>query len=190
MSHSPPDSIDRSIVLVGIMGSGKSAIGRRLAQRLGLPFVDADDEIEAAAGCTIEDIFQRFGEAEFRQGEERVIARLLQGPERVVATGGGAFMSARTREAVRAAAISVWLRANLETLMKRVRRRHDRPLLQQGDPEKTMARLMEQRYPIYGEADVVVDSADGPHEKVVEAVIKALRERGLAAAQSHRVDLR
>ena len=119
-----------------------------------------------------------------------MIARLLQGPERVVATGGGAFMSARTREAVRAAAISVWLRANLETLMKRVRRRHDRPLLQQGDPEKTMARLMEQRYPIYGEADVVVDSADGPHEKVVEAVIKALRERGLAAAQSHRVDLR
>ena len=159
------------------MGAGKSAIGRRLARRLALPFVDADDEIEAAAGCTIEEIFERFGEAEFRQGEERVIARLLTEPRRVVATGGGAFMSAKTREAIREAGISVWLRADLPTLMKRVRRRRDRPLLKQGDPERTMARLMDARYPVYGEADIVIDSADGPHDQVVEAVVEALAER-------------
>ena len=159
------------------MGAGKSAIGRRLARRLALPFVDADDEIEAAAGCTIEEIFERFGEAEFRQGEERVITRLLTEPRRVVATGGGAFMSAKTREAIREAGISVWLRADLPTLMKRVRRRRDRPLLKQGDPERTMARLMDARYPVYGEADIVIDSADGPHDQVVEAVVEALAER-------------
>ncbi len=168
------------------MGAGKSAIGRRLARRLALPFVDADDEIEAAAGCTIEEIFERFGEAEFRQGEERVIARLLTEPRRVVATGGGAFMSAKTREAIREAGISVWLRADLPTLMKRVRRRRDRPLLKQGDPERTMARLMDARYPVYGEADIVIDSADGPHDQVVEAVVEALAERAAEGGRTTR----
>ena len=168
------------------MGAGKSAIGRRLARRLALPFVDADDEIEAAAGCTIEEIFERFGEAEFRQGEERVIARLLTEPRRVVATGGGAFMSAKTREAIREAGISVWLRADLPTLMKRVRLRRDRPLLKQGDPERTMARLMDARYPVYGEADIVIDSADGPHDQVVEAVVEALAERAAEGGRTTR----
>ncbi len=175
-SREAPAGAGGSIVLVGIMGAGKSAIGRRLAQRLGLPFVDADDEIEAAAGCTISEIFERFGEAEFRQGEERVIARLLQGPPHVVATGGGAFMSERTREAIQRDGVSVWLRADLETLMRRVRRRQNRPLLQTADPEETMRELMERRYPIYGEADHIIDSSDGPHARVVEAIVEALGE--------------
>ena len=186
MSDAPKPSLERTIVLVGIMGAGKSAIGRRLAQSLGLSFVDADDEIETAAGCTIAEIFERYGEAEFRQGEERVIARLLQGPRRVVATGGGAFMSAKTRAAIRVAGVSIWLRADLATLMKRVRRRQNRPLLKQGDPEGTMARLIEERYPIYGEADIVIDSSDGPHAQVVEAVVDALRGRTALGGEAER----
>ena len=168
------ESLQRSIVLIGIMGAGKSAIGRRLAARLELPFVDADQEIETAAGCAIEDIFARFGEAEFRKGEERVIQRLLEGEKKVLATGGGAFMNARTRATIRRLAVSVWLRADLDTLVRRVRRRNDRPLLKNGDQRGIMAGLIEQRYPIYAEADITVDSTEGPHDIVIAATVEKL----------------
>jgi shikimate kinase len=161
---------ERSIVLVGIMGAGKSAIGRRLAMHLGLPFVDADDEIEAAAGSSIEDIFARYGEAEFRKGEERVLRRLMKGPRKILATGGGAFMNERTRHAIKERGISIWLRADLDTLMRRVGRRNDRPMLKGGNPRELMAKLMELRYPVYAEADIVVDSTEGPHDLVVQAI--------------------
>ena len=177
----PPSAVlprlDRSIVLVGLMGAGKTSIGRRLAVRLGLPFVDADQEIERAAGCTIEDYFARFGEAVFREGERRVIARLLEESPRVIATGGGAFMDAATRAAVAAQGCSIWLKADLETLYRRVRRRGNRPLLKQGDPRQVLAELMERRYPVYAEADLVVESRDGPHEAVVEEALRALTAR-------------
>ena len=166
--------IDCSVVLVGLMGAGKSAIGRRLASRLGIPFVDADEEIERAAGCSISDIFEIHGEAAFRDGERRVIARLLNRPPHVLATGGGAFMDPETRMAIRACGISVWLRADLELLVSRVSRRNNRPLLAGGDPREILQRLMNERHPIYAEADVVVESRDGPHEQTVEAVLGAL----------------
>jgi shikimate kinase len=164
----------RSIVLVGLMGAGKSNIGRRLAARLHLPFVDADTEIETAAGETIEEIFARYGEPYFRSGERRVIARLLNGPRHVLATGGGAFMDAQTREHVRRRGISVWLRADLDLLLARVARRDNRPLLKDGDRRAILARLMEQRHPIYAEADIVVDSIDGPPELTLAHVLDAL----------------
>ena len=166
--------IDCSVVLVGLMGAGKSAIGRRLASRLGIPFVDADEEIERAAGCSISDIFEIHGEAAFRDGERRVIARLLTRPPHVLATGGGAFMDPETRVAIRACGISVWLRADLDLLVSRVSRRNNRPLLAGGDPREILQRLMNERHPIYAEADVVVESGDGPHEQTVEAVLGAL----------------
>ena len=166
--------IDCSVVLVGLMGAGKSAIGRRLASRLGIPFVDADEEIERAAGCSISDIFEIHGEAAFRDGERRVIARLLARPPHVLATGGGAFMDPETRVAIRACGISVWLRADLDLLVSRVSRRNNRPLLAGGDPREILQRLMNERHPIYAEADVVVESGDGPHEQTVEAVLGAL----------------
>ena len=166
--------IDCSVVLVGLMGAGKSAIGRRLASRLGIPFVDADEEIERAAGCSISDIFEIHGEAAFRDGERRVIARLLTRPPHVLATGGGAFMDPETRAAIRACGISVWLRADLDLLVSRVSRRNNRPLLAGGDPREILQRLMNERHPIYAEADVVVESGDGPHEQTVEAVLGAL----------------
>lgn len=166
--------IDCSVVLVGLMGAGKSAIGRRLASRLGIPFVDADEEIESAAGCSISDIFEIHGEAAFRDGERRVIARLLSRPPHVLATGGGAFMDPETRTAIRACGISVWLRADLELLVSRVSRRNNRPLLAGGDPREILQQLMNERHPIYAEADVVVESRDGPHEQTVEAVLGAL----------------
>ncbi|MDA0218267.1 MAG: shikimate kinase [Proteobacteria bacterium] len=172
---------DRTITLVGLMGAGKSTVGRRLAARLDIPFVDADSEIEAAAGCTIPEIFERHGEAEFRSGERRVIARLLRGRPNVLATGGGAFMDADTRQRIKARAISVWLRADLELLMARVARRDNRPLLKQGDPREIMERLMAQRYPVYAEADITVESNEGPHDAIVERIIDALRERTSAA---------
>lgn len=176
-----PDSalprLDRSIVLVGLMGAGKTSIGRRLAVRLGLPFVDADQEIERAAGCSIEDFFVRFGEAAFREGERRVIARLLDESPRVIATGGGAFMDPSTRTAIAAQGCSIWLKADLETLYKRVRRRGNRPLLKRGDPREVLAELMERRHPVYAEADLVVESRDGPHEAVVEDAVRALTAR-------------
>jgi shikimate kinase len=169
---SPPA---RSIVLVGLMGAGKSNIGRRLAARLHLPFVDADSEIETAAGETIEEIFARYGEPYFRSGERRVIARLLDGPRHVLATGGGAFMDTQTRAHIRRRGISVWLRADLDLLLARVARRDNRPLLKDGDRRAILAALMEQRHPIYAEADIIVDSIDGPPEHTLAHVLSALK---------------
>lgn len=174
MASSGAPSLERSIVLVGLMGAGKSCIGRRLAARLGLPFTDADSEIEAAAGCSIEDIFEHHGEAAFRDGERRVIQRLLAGPVQVVSTGGGAFMDARTRAEIRARGLSVWLRADLDLLLKRTSRRNNRPLLKRGDPRAILAGLIRDRYPVYAEADVVVDSIDGPPEVTVGRVAEAV----------------
>jgi shikimate kinase len=157
------------------MGAGKSAIGKRLAMRLGWPFVDADDEIERAAGCTISEFFERFGEAEFRAGERRVIQRLLEGPSHVLSTGGGAYMDSETRALMRRSAITVWLRADLEVLYDRVRKRAHRPLLRQGDPREILARLMNQRYPVYAEADLVVESTAQPADITTDQVLEALR---------------
>ncbi len=171
---SEPNPAKTTIVMVGLMGAGKTSIGRRLAARLGLPFVDADDEIEAAAGSSIADIFERLGEASFRDGERRVIARLLDGPPIVLATGGGAFMDAETRKCIAASGISVWLRADIETLVRRTSRRDDRPLLKSGDPRKILAQLMELRYPIYQRADIVVDSLDAPAEQTLQRVLDAI----------------
>jgi shikimate kinase len=165
----------RSIVLVGLMGAGKTNIGRRLANRLHLPFIDADSEIEAAAGATIEEIFERHGEAYFRDGERRVIARLLDGPVHVMAAGGGAFMDAQTRARIRQRAISIWLRADIELLLTRVARRDNRPLLKDGDRRAILSALIEKRHPIYAEADIVVDSIDGPPELTLSQVINELK---------------
>ena len=174
-------AITRTIALVGLMGAGKSAIGKRLAHRLGLPFVDADTEIEAAAGCTIEEFFERFGEAEFRAGERRVIQRLLDGAPHVLATGGGAFMDLQTRALMRERATTIWLRADINVLFERVSRRSNRPLLKNGDPRGTLERLMAARYPIYAEADLVVDSRDAPADRTAEDVLAALmRHLGVA----------
>jgi shikimate kinase len=170
----PKTVVPKSIVLVGLMGAGKSCIGKRLAVRLGVRFVDADHEIEQAAGCSISEIFTRHGEAAFRDGERRVIARLLADAPHVLATGGGAFMDARTRGLIRERAISIWLRAELDLLLRRVSRRNDRPLLQVDDPRGRLADLMMQRHPVYGEADITVDSADGPPEVTLERVVDAL----------------
>ena len=166
----------RSIVLIGLMGAGKTTVGRRLAQRLGLPFVDADQEIEAAAGKTIPEIFADHGEAYFREGERRVIGRLmLRGPQ-VLATGGGAFMDPATRAAIAEHGVPIWLRADLPLLMKRVRRRSNRPLLNNEDPEGVMKRLMNERYPVYSQARFVVDSRDVPHDLIVNEILRLLAE--------------
>ncbi|WP_322096680.1 shikimate kinase [Pelagibius sp.] len=157
------------------MGAGKSCIGRRLAAALELPFVDADKEIEAAAGCSIEDIFAEHGEAAFRAGERRVIARLLDQPTMVLATGGGAFMDTETRALLRDRAISVWLRADVELLLRRTSRRDHRPLLKRGDPRQILSDLIDKRYPVYAEADVVVDSVDGPPEVTLARVTESLQ---------------
>jgi shikimate kinase len=164
----------RTIVLVGLMGAGKTKIGRRLAARLNLPFFDSDTEIEAAAGETIEEIFRFRGEAVFRDGERRVIARLLAHPTHVLATGGGAFMDPATRALIAARGVAVWLRADLDVLFARVARRANRPLLQQGDPRAVLAELIERRHPIYAEADIAVDSGEGPPELTTNRVIAAL----------------
>lgn len=164
----------RSIVLVGLMGCGKTSTGRCLARRLGLEFVDSDAEIEWAAGMSIAEIFERHGEAYFRDGERRVMSRLLAGGPRVIATGGGAYLNEQTRARIAADAISVWLKADHDVLWRRVRRRTHRPLLKTADPEGTLRRLMEERYPVYGRADVTVVSRDGPHEAVVEDILAAL----------------
>jgi shikimate kinase len=179
-----PGRPDRTIVMVGLMGAGKTSIGRRLAQRLGLAFVDADHEIEAAAGCTIEEIFERFGEAAFRDGERKIIQRLLERPAHVLATGGGAFVDDDTRTRIKAAGVSVWLKADLDVLLRRVSRRSNRPLLKRGDPREVLARLMEQRYPIYAEADICIDSVDGPAESTVERVVRALDRHMRDSAQA------
>ena len=167
----------RAIVLVGMMGSGKSSVGRRLAGRLGLPFVDADTEIETAAHMTIPEIFAQRGEAEFREGERRVIARVLttRAPL-VLATGGGAFMNAETRERVKELGIAVWLKAEPDVLMRRVRKRSNRPLLQTADPEATLRRMLAEREPVYALADITILSSDEPHEVVVGETIAALSD--------------
>jgi shikimate kinase len=164
----------RTIVLVGLMGAGKTKIGRRLAARLNLPFFDSDNEIEAAAGETIEEIFRNRGEAIFRDGERRVIARLLAQPVHVLATGGGAFIDPATRAVVARRAVSVWLRADLDVLLARVSRRSNRPLLQERDPRAVLAELIERRSPVYAEADLTIDSGDGPPELTVTRTIAAL----------------
>jgi shikimate kinase len=167
----------RSVVLVGMMGAGKSSVGRRLAARVGIPFIDADVEIEKAAGMTVAEIFSAQGENYFRAGEMRVIARLLESGPQVLATGGGAFMSAETRAAIRAKGLSVWLRATIDVLVRRVKRRGDRPLLKTADPVETLRRLMDERYPVYAESDVVVESRDVPHETIVDEIIEGLHRR-------------
>lgn len=165
----------RSVVLVGLMGAGKTSIGRRLAQRLGLAFVDSDHEIETAAGCTIETIFEMYGEKAFRDCERRVIGRLLEEPVQVIATGGGAFIDPETRAQVKARGLSVWLRADLDLLLNRVARRANRPLLKRGDPREILAGLMAQRYPLYAEADITVDTKEAPPDVTVDAVLEALK---------------
>jgi shikimate kinase len=164
----------RSIVLVGMMGAGKSSIGRRVSIRLGIPFVDADTEIEKAAGMSISDIFASRGEAEFRAGEARVIARLLEGGPQVLATGGGAFANPDTRAVIAAKGISIWLKAEFDVLMKRIKRRHDRPLLKTDDPGATLRKLMQERDPIYALADLTVQSRDVLHDKIVDEIVNAL----------------
>ena len=165
---------NRSIVLIGLMGAGKSTIGRRLAQLIGLPFLDSDHEIETAAGMSIAEIFSQHGESHFRDGERRVISRLLQDGPAVLATGGGAFMSEETRSRIAETSVSIWLRADLDVLMRRVRKRATRPLLQNPDPEGTMRKLMDVRYPIYALADLTVDSHEVPHDRVVHDIMAVL----------------
>jgi shikimate kinase len=165
---------ERSVVLIGLMGAGKTAIGRRLATRLGLKFVDADNEIEQAAGKSISDIFADHGEAHFRDGERRVIARLLNEGPQVLATGGGAYMNDETRETISNSGVSVWLKADLKVLMERVVRRDHRPLLKTDNPEDVMKRLMDERYPVYASSDITVKSRDVPHEVIVGEIIDAM----------------
>jgi len=169
---------NRSVVLVGLMGCGKSAIGRRLAGKLGLAFIDADEEIEKAAAKTINEIFSDHGEEHFRDGERRVIARLLKDGPQVLATGGGAFMNEETRANIKANGISVWLKADLPVLMRRVMKRDTRPLLRAGDPEAVMRDLIEQRYPVYAEADLIVESRDVAHDMIVEEILRAIVNSG------------
>ena len=179
--------VPRTIALVGLMGAGKSCIGRLLAGALGLPFVDADKEIEAAAGCSVEDIFTAHGEAAFREGERRVIARLLTQPKIVLATGGGAFMDPATRKLIRKHTTSVWLRADVDLLLRRTARRNNRPLLKRGDPREILGRLISERHPVYAEADVTVDSVDGPPEATLARVVEGLHHfHDNAAADSVR----
>lgn len=175
--------LTRTVVLVGLMGAGKTTVGRRLADALGAPFLDSDDEVAAAAGMEIPDIFATLGEPAFRLGERRVIARLLDESPCVLATGGGAFMDAETRALIKARAVSVWIRADLDTLVERTSRRGDRPLLRTGNPREILSRLMAERHPIYGEADIAVDSpAGGAHESVVAAIRRALTRHGALEA--------
>lgn len=175
------------MVLVGLMGAGKTSVGTRLASLLGARFVDSDDEIERAANLSVPEIFERYGEAHFRSGERRVLARLLSGPPAVIATGGGAFLDQETRELVRARAVSVWLRATLEVLLQRTAGRTHRPLLNHGDPRAILARLIETRYPVYAEADLAVDSlADQSHEQMAGRLLEALRAHGRAMAKAPR----
>ncbi len=165
----------RSLVLVGMMGAGKSSVGRRLATRLAIPFVDADAEIEKAAGMSITDIFASRGEPEFRAGEARVIARLLDSGPQVLATGGGAFMNADTRAAIAAKGVSIWLNADFDVLMRRIKRRSDRPLLHTADPAATLQQLIDLRSPVYRRADFTVRSREVPHEKIVEEIVALLQ---------------
>jgi shikimate kinase len=174
---------NRSAVLIGMMGAGKSSVGRRLAARLGLAFVDADAEIEAAAGCSIAEIFALHGEADFRDGERKVIARLLDGGPQVLATGGGAWMNPTTRDNIAASGVSIWLNADIDVLLRRVKRRNNRPLLQGGDIAEKLRALVDTRYPVYATADVTVRSRDVPHDTVVDEILVAL-DRCLPSAEA------
>lgn len=167
----------RPIVLVGLMGAGKTSIGRRLAEKMGLSFVDADHEIEAAAGKSIADIFADHGEAYFRDGERKVIARLMENGEQVLATGGGAYMNPETRARIKEGGLSIWLKADLDLLMKRVMKRNDRPLLRTADPEAVMRKLIDERYPVYAEADVTVECRDVQHAQMVNEVLRAIASK-------------
>jgi shikimate kinase len=175
--------IDRPIALVGMMGAGKTTVGRRLALALTLPFHDADAEIESAAGMSVSELFARHGEESFRRGEAQVIKRLLSGPPIVLATGGGALLTPATRKLIAERAISVWIRADIDTLVKRATRRPTRPLLQSGDPKATIAALLEARTPFYEKADVTIDSRAGGHARTVSAIIAALSKHLSEASQ-------
>ncbi|MEM9181391.1 MAG: shikimate kinase, partial [Pseudomonadota bacterium] len=164
----------RTVALVGLMGAGKSTVGRRLAERLGRSFYDSDNEIEKAAGLSVADIFSLHGEEEFRRGEHQVLKRLLDEKPHILATGGGAYLNAETRQLMRDKAVTVWLNADLETLWKRVSRRNHRPLLRRPDAKEVLSNLFDERRPIYELADLTVHSVDGPHSKTVTAIIKAL----------------
>ncbi len=166
----------KSVVLIGLMGAGKTSVGRRLAARLDLPFADADGEIEEAAGKTISDIFEEHGEAYFRDGERRVIARLLRSGPQVLATGGGAYMTSETRSNISKGGLSVWLKADVDLLTKRVRKRNTRPLLRGRNPRTVLTKLMKERYPVYAGADITVETKDVPHEVIVSEIILALRQ--------------
>jgi shikimate kinase len=168
------DRNDKTIVLIGLMGAGKSSVGRRLAAGLGLPFKDADAEIEKASNLSVSEFFDQHGEEAFRKGERKVIARLLSGPRHVLATGGGAYMDEKTRALIAEKGVSVWLRADLEILYKRCMKRNNRPLLKNGNPREILKNLMEERYPVYAQADLTADSGEGPHEIVVGKITAAL----------------
>lgn len=178
VAASPKNLLDaiegRNIVFVGLMGAGKTSIGRRVAARLGIPFFDSDHEIEGASRMTIPELFEAYGEAEFRALEERVLHRLLSENPRVVSTGGGAFMNPAIREEIRATGLSVWLNADLDVLMERVKKRQNRPLLRAADPVAVMKRLMEERYPVYATADIVVKTRDAHRDVIVEEVLQAM----------------
>lgn len=169
-------SLSKPIVLVGLMGAGKSTIGIRLASALKLPFVDSDAEIEEAAGCSVSDLFAIYDEEIFRDLEKRVIKRLLQNPKQVLATGGGAYMQEPIREMISKKAFTIWLRADLDVLLERVNRRDTRPLLAKGNKQKILSKLIKERYPIYEQADMIVDSATGSHENVVKEIVKRLKK--------------
>ncbi len=169
--------LDRSVILVGMMGAGKTSVGKRLAAALGVPFRDADVEIVDAAGCNVNEIFDHLGEPAFREGERKVIARLLGEPPHILATGGGAFMDPETRTAIKERAISVWLKADLDLLLSRVTRKDTRPLLRDTDPRAALDKLLKDREPVYEQADIIVLSDAGPHETVVKRILKALNER-------------
>lgn len=171
--------LKKAVVLVGLMGAGKSTIGRRLAQTLGASFIDADNEIVAAAGCSISDIFEIHGEAIFRDLEQRVLTRLLgEDNPSIIATGGGAFINPTIRDIIRNRSVAVWLKADLEVLLERVSRKRTRPLLERGDKGAILARLIEERHPVYAEADITVDSSAGLHQTVVDEIVKQLAARG------------
>lgn len=171
-------SVRSTIVLIGMMGAGKTTVGRRLAKRLDLDFVDSDAEIEKAAQMSVADIFESYGESYFRDGERRVLTRLLDEGTKVIATGGGAFMDAETRKLISGKATVVWLEASLDVLVERTSRRDTRPLLRNGDPKETLSGLLDERTPVYEQADVVVKSSDGPHDTVVTSIIDALMDEG------------
>jgi shikimate kinase len=174
--------LDRPVVLVGLMGVGKSTVGRRLAKRLGLPFVDSDSAIEDASGFSAAEVYERFGEADFRDGERRLVARLIEGEVRVIATGGGAYVDSRTRQLLNERAITIWLDAPVDVLTERTGRRDTRPLLRNGDRKGTLEKLSEQRRPAYAEAHIHIKSGTGAHRDVVEAIVRALEEYLLKSA--------